>query len=153
MTYNWQGKKFNNYFYFYFCFYKHILVKFWAIDAAKSLSQIHQNEQLKNVNYSCKYRDAVKFVNLLEFSIFLHKYDPKHNQIFTKVLKVDKENPIKQMRQTNLKNLIQFVKHGGSIMAWACFATSWPGPFAIIDGTMNSELYQQILKENIRTSI
>ncbi len=49
-----------------------------------------------------------------------------------------------------LKNLIPSVKHdGGSIMAWACFAASWPGQPAIIDGTMNSELYQQILKENV----
>ncbi len=38
-------------------------------------------------------------------------------------------------------------------MAWACFAASWPGQPAIIDGTMNSELYQQILKENVRTSV
>ncbi len=38
-------------------------------------------------------------------------------------------------------------------MVWACFATSGPGRLAIIDGTMNSELYQQILKENIRTSV
>ncbi len=52
-----------------------------------------------------------------------------------------------------LKNLIPSVKHGGgSMMAWACFAASWPGQPAIIDGTMNSELYQQILKENVRTS-
>ncbi len=33
------------------------------------------------------------------------------------------------------------------------FAASWPGQPAIIDGTMDSELYQQILKENIRTSV
>ncbi len=46
------------------------------------------------------------------------------------------------------------MKHGdGSIMVWACFAASGPGLLAIIDGTMNSELYQQILKENIRTSV
>ncbi len=32
------------------------------------------------------------------FFIFLHKYDPKQQQI-SAVLKVDKENPIKQMRQ------------------------------------------------------
>ncbi len=38
-------------------------------------------------------------MNPLYFSIFLHKYDPKHHQIFIQVLKVDKENPIKQMRQ------------------------------------------------------
>ncbi len=53
-----------------------------------------------------------------------------------------------------LKNLIPSVKNGGgSIMAWACFAASWPGQPAIIDGTMNSELYHQILKENVRTSV
>ncbi len=51
-----------------------------------------------------------------------------------------------------LKNLIPSVKHGGgSIMAWACFAASWPGQAAIIDGTINSELYQKILKEYVRT--
>ncbi len=50
------------------------------------------------------------------------------------------------------KNLIPSVKHGGG-MAWACFAVSWPGQPAIIDGTMNSELNQQILKENVRTSV
>ncbi len=40
-------------------------------------------------------------MNPLEFSIFLHKYDPKHIQIFaySEVLKVDKEIPIKQMRE------------------------------------------------------
>ncbi len=37
---------------------------------------------------------AVKFVNPLVLSIFLHKYDLERNQIF---LKVDKDNPIKQI--------------------------------------------------------
>ncbi len=35
----------------------------------------------------------------LELSIFLHKYDPKHHHIFIQVLKVDKENRIKQVRE------------------------------------------------------
>ena len=37
-------------------------------------------------------------------------------------------------------------------MVWACFAASGPGLLAIIDRTMNSELYQQILKENVMAS-
>ncbi len=53
-----------------------------------------------------------------------------------------------------LKNIIPSVKHGGgSIMAWICFAASWPGQPAIIEGTINSELYQQFLKENVRTPV
>ncbi len=39
---------------------------------------------------------------------------------------------------------------GGSIMVLACLAVTGPRRLAIIDETMNSELYPQILKENIR---
>ncbi len=38
-------------------------------------------------------------------------------------------------------------------MVWGCFAASGPGRLAIIDGTMNSALYQKILKENVRPSV
>ncbi len=55
------------------------------------------------------YSATGKFVNPLEFSIFLHKYDPKHNQIFAQVLKVDKDNPIKQMRH---KYFLSFIYSG-----------------------------------------
>ncbi|KAF7648595.1 hypothetical protein LDENG_00154270 [Lucifuga dentata] len=34
-----------------------------------------------------------------------------------------------------------------------CFAASGPGRLAIIDGSMNSQLYQQILQENVRVSV
>ena len=61
-------------------------------------------------------------------------------------------------RKTNTafhkKNIIPTVKHGGgSVMVWGCFAASGPGRLAIIDGTMNSALYQKILKENVRPSV
>ncbi len=52
-------------------------------------------------------------------------------------------------RKTNTafhkKNIIPTVKHGGggSVMVWGCFAASGPGRLAIIDGTMNSALYQK----------
>ncbi len=51
------------------------------------------------------------------------------------------------------KNIIPTVKHGGggSVMVWGCFAG--PGRLAIIDGTMNSALYQKILKENVLPSV
>ncbi len=38
-------------------------------------------------------------------------------------------------------------------MVWGCFAASGPGRLAIIDGTMNSALYHNILKENFRPSV
>ncbi len=57
-------------------------------------------------------------MNPLELSIFLHKYDPKHNQIFAQVLKVDKENPIKQMRQ---KYFLSFIYSG----KWSNIAYLW----------------------------
>lgn len=42
------------------------------------------------------------------------------------------------------KKLIPSVKRGGSFKVWACFMpASGPGWLVIIDGTMNSELYQQ----------
>ncbi len=48
----------------------------------------------------------------------------------------------KEYTAFQFKKLIPSVKHGGgSIMAWACSAASWPGQPAIIDGIMNSELY------------
>ncbi len=61
-------------------------------------------------------------------------------------------------RKTNTafhkKNIIPTVKHGGgSVMVWGCFAASGPGWLAIIDGTMNSALYQKILKENVWPSV
>ncbi|MGH0129911.1 UNVERIFIED_CONTAM: hypothetical protein FKN15_018765 [Acipenser sinensis] len=34
-------------------------------------------------------------------------------------------------------------------MVWGCFAASGPGRLVIIEGTMNSALYQRILQENV----
>ena len=38
-------------------------------------------------------------------------------------------------------------------MVWGYFAASGPGRLAIIDGTMNSALYQKILKDNVWPSV
>ncbi|KAK3512233.1 hypothetical protein QTP70_001094 [Hemibagrus guttatus] len=52
------------------------------------------------------------------------------------------------------KNIIPTVKYGGgSLMVWGCFAASGPGRLAVINGTMNSAVYQKILKENVRPSV
>ncbi len=58
------------------------------------------------------------------------------------------------VKPTQHCNIIPTVKHGGgSVMVWGCFAASGPGRLAIIDGTMNSALYQKILKENVWPSV
>ncbi|KAK3531714.1 hypothetical protein QTP70_025948, partial [Hemibagrus guttatus] len=52
------------------------------------------------------------------------------------------------------KNIIPTVKYGGgSVMVWGCFAASGPGRLAVINGTMNSAVYQKILKENVQPSV
>uniref|UniRef100_A0AAY4B9U9 Transposase n=1 Tax=Denticeps clupeoides TaxID=299321 RepID=A0AAY4B9U9_9TELE len=52
------------------------------------------------------------------------------------------------------KNIIPTVKYGGgSVMVWGCFAASGSGSLAVIDGTMNSTVYQKILKVNVRPSV
>ncbi|KAK3551068.1 hypothetical protein QTP70_011482 [Hemibagrus guttatus] len=52
------------------------------------------------------------------------------------------------------KNIIPTVKYGGgSVMVWGCFAASGPGRLAVINGTMNSAVYQKILEENVRPSV
>ncbi len=61
--------------------------------------------------YRRRYSAAGKFVNPLEFSTFLHKYDPKHHQIFAQVLKVDKENPIKQMDNDPILHICEWQKY------------------------------------------
>uniref|UniRef100_A0A8C6VVE8 Transposase Tc1-like domain-containing protein n=1 Tax=Nothobranchius furzeri TaxID=105023 RepID=A0A8C6VVE8_NOTFU len=52
------------------------------------------------------------------------------------------------------KNIIPTVKYGGgSVMVWGCFAASGTGRLAVINGTMNSTVYPNILKENVRPSV
>ncbi len=52
------------------------------------------------------------------------------------------------------QNIILTVKYGGgSVMVWGCFAASGPGRLAVINGTINSAVYQKILKDNIRPSV
>ncbi len=52
------------------------------------------------------------------------------------------------------KNIIPTVKYGGgSVMVWGCFSASGPGRLAVINGTMNSAVYQKILKDNVRPSV
>ncbi|KAK3555833.1 hypothetical protein QTP86_029038 [Hemibagrus guttatus] len=44
------------------------------------------------------------------------------------------------------------VKYGGGSVL-VCFAASGPGRLAVINGTMNSAVYQKILKKNVRLSV
>jgi hypothetical protein len=38
-------------------------------------------------------------------------------------------------------------------VVWSCFAASGPGQLAIIDGKMNSQVYKDILQENVFLSV
>ena len=38
-------------------------------------------------------------------------------------------------------------------MVWGCFAASGPGQLAIVDGEMYSQVYQDILQDNVRLSV
>ncbi|KAF7642073.1 hypothetical protein LDENG_00265040 [Lucifuga dentata] len=41
-------------------------------------------------------------------------------------------------------NTIPMLKHGSdSVMVWGCFAASEPGQLTIIEGNMNSAIYQK----------
>jgi hypothetical protein len=52
------------------------------------------------------------------------------------------------------QNLIPTVMYGGgSIMVWGCFAASRPGKLTIINRKMNSQVYQDVLQENVRLSV
>ena len=52
----------------------------------------------KHTLFKCgKYSGACKFVNPVEFSIFIQKFELKNHQIFSQVQKVDKENQAKQI--------------------------------------------------------
>ena len=49
------------------------------------------------------------------------------------------------------KNIILTVM--AVVVWWSCFAASGPGRLVVIDGTINSALYQKILKENVQSSV
>lgn len=52
------------------------------------------------------------------------------------------------------KNLIPTVKHGGgNVKIWGWFSSSEPGRRHIIKGTLRTEVYQEILEQNVRPSV
>lgn len=51
-------------------------------------------------------------------------------------------------------NITLTIKYGGgSVMVWGCFNASGPGRLAVINGTMNSAVYQKLLRENVWPSV
>uniref|UniRef100_A0A1A8B4L4 Tc1-like transposase DDE domain-containing protein n=2 Tax=Nothobranchius furzeri TaxID=105023 RepID=A0A1A8B4L4_NOTFU len=52
------------------------------------------------------------------------------------------------------QNLIPTVMHGGEgIMVWGCFAASGPELIVDIEGKMTSQMYQDILQDNLWPSV
>ncbi|KAI3376712.1 hypothetical protein L3Q82_017136 [Scortum barcoo] len=53
--------------------------------------------------------------------------------------------------QMSLK--LNYLDTGTCDDVWGCFAASGPGQLTVIDGIMNSGVYQKILKDNVRPSV
>lgn len=56
-------------------------------------------------------------------------------------------------RQMRKKHLLAFDHDGGYVMVFSCIAASGPKQLAIVVGTKNLKLYQDILQENIKVAV
>ncbi|KAK3529891.1 hypothetical protein QTP86_007214 [Hemibagrus guttatus] len=88
----------------------------------------------------------------------LTKITPRVQRQLTQEVTKDPTTTSKELQASQAsvkkKNVIPTVKYGGgSVMVWGCFAASGPGRLAVMYGTMNSAVYQKILKENVRPSV
>lgn len=54
----------------------------------------------------------------------------------------------------NPKNVIPTVKHGGGhVMVWGCVSFHGVGKLAVIESTMNAEMYVDVLRQNLLSSV
>ena len=75
-----------------------------------------------------------------------------YRQMSPKYNFLDDMGPIMPGENQTLHSIVR--KSGdGSVMVCGCFAASGPGQLALIEGTMNSALYQIILLENVRPTV
>ncbi len=52
------------------------------------------------------------------------------------------------------KYVLPTVKHGGgSVMVWGCMSAAGPGELQLIEGTMNANMYCDILKQSMIPSL
>ncbi|KAF7655970.1 hypothetical protein LDENG_00047760 [Lucifuga dentata] len=81
-----------------------------------------------------------------------HLDPPQHyweNVLWTDETKVE----LLGKNMQHYENIIPTLKYGGgSIMIWGCFAASGPGLLAIIEGKVNSQVYQGIVQDNLKLS-
>jgi len=59
--------------------------------------------------------------------------------------------PNEPLNQFHVKPTVKF--GGGSVMIWGCFTSRGVGGYCKIDGTMDAELYRQILHEDLMNTI
>ena len=62
----------------------------------------------------------------------------------------DAKQYVPQLTELNPKYTKKTIKHrGASVIVWGCFTTSGIGPLVKFKGTMNGEMYRDILTNNL----
>ena len=97
---------------------------------------------------------------------FVRQHKEKENSFWESVLWIDETKILlfghnyrnhvwrKDGEAYSPKNTVQTVKFGGgSIMISGCFSSKSVGKISVIDGKMNAQKYEQILQENVMSSV
>lgn len=137
--------------------------KFFQNISASSVRRVLHNEGLNGrVKRSCTHLKASAIKARKDFAISSCK-NPRNweNVIYSDESKFNIfgsdgrqycwRKPGQELDERNTK---KFIKHGGgSIMVWGCITSKGVGKLHKIDGIMNTEVYSQIIRDNLGESV